>query len=601
MKKNKMAKFFLIIILFSLCPIIQIQASPKYAYVTENTIPFTKNPNIESPTQNDFIAPSTLHYLDFGDVVTLTDQSVKSTVSSCKSNFYQVVYEYAKNGKTYTGYICGDYLKFEVDVSKYAEEFTKAGFPETYFEKLTLLKDAHPNWIFTAYQTNLDWNEVVKNESVVGISYIQVTDLDNGAKYISLDEGSYDPIRKSYIVREGSNWYAANAQTVAYYIDPRNFLTEREIFMFENLGYNENYQTLEAVQNVLKNTDLYPYANIYVEAATYNGNSINPVHLAASSKQEVVIEDGKLSGSANGTGKINDISYYNVYNLGAFSSCSNPVACAIEFAAGTGYDRPWTTLELSIKGGATYIANAYINKKQNTLYFKKWNVTSNVYGNYSNQYMTNIQAAVSEGRSTYDGYSKIDGLVDSAIEFVIPVYQNMPTTPTVLPTVVDTNTKEELDKQANEKQNSTITNIVQNAGYAYHDGYISGVKVGTSAQAVISKFKTTNPNTSIKITTIADNKTTEIHDGTVLKTGDILTITTEKETLSLRIIIFGDVNGDGMVTAVDYVQVKNCIMSSMNLTGSYKISADVDQDGKISAVDYVNIKNYIMKGNSIIQ
>ena len=600
MKNKFVAHFFLFLILFSLCPIVQVKASTRTGYVTQNDIPYTKEPNIEFLTSNDYIDPNVLHYLDFGDVVTSTGTVVKSTVSSCQTDFYQVVYEYARNGKTYTGYICGDYLKFQVDVSKYAEEFTKAGFPESYFERLTLLKEAHPNWVFTAYQTNLNWNDVVKNESVVGISYIQVPDLTKGAKYLSLDEGSYDPVRKAYIVREGSNWYAANATTVAYYLDPRNFLTEREIFMFENLGYNENYQTLEAVQNVLNHTDLYQYANVYVEAATYNGNSINPVHLAASSKQEVVLSDGKLSGSANGSGKINDISYYNVYNLGAFSSCANPVECAIKFAAGTGYDRPWTTIELSIKGGASYIANAYINKKQNTLYFKKWNVTSNVYGNYSNQYMTNIQAAVSEGRSTYAGYSKIDGLVDSAIEFVIPVYQNMPETASMLPTEVDNETKNRMDQEAEKKQNSAIKDVIQAAGYTYHDGYISGIKVGTSAQAMISKFKTLNPSVATKITTTVENATKEISDGTILKTGDVITITTESETVSLRVVIFGDVNGDGSVTAVDYVQVKNCIMSSMSLEGFYKIAADVDQDGKISAVDYVNIKNYIMKANSII-
>ena len=601
MKNKFIAHFFLFLILFSLCPILEIHASTQIGYVTQNDIPYTKEPNIEFPMLNDYVDSNVLHYLDFGDVVTLTGTTVKSTVSSCQTDFYQIIYKYARNGKTYTGYICGDYLKLQIDTSKYAEEFIKAGFPESYFEQLTLLKEAHPNWVFTAYQTNLDWNEVVKNESVVGISYIQVTDLAKGAKYLSLEEGAYDPVNKTYIVREGNNWYAANAQTVAYYLDPRNFLTEREIFMFENLGYNENYQTIEAVQNVLEGTELYEYANAYIEAATYNGNSINPVHLAASSKQEVVLGDGTLSGSANGTGKIDDVSYYNVYNIGAFSGCDNPVLCAIEFAAGTGYDRPWTTIELSIKGGASYIANAYINKQQNTLYFKKWNVTSNTYGNYSHQYMTNIQGAVAEGRFAYEGYSQIDGLIDGTIEFVIPVYQNMPATAASLPEEVDTETKEQLEQEAEEKQNTAIADIIQAAGYTHNDGYISGIKVGTSAQAMISTFKTSNPNVSVKITTTIDNNTKEISDETRLKTGDILTVATESETKSLRIIIFGDVNGDGNVSAVDYVQVKNCIMTSMSLEGAYKIAADVDQDGKISAVDYVNIKNYIMKANSLIQ
>ncbi len=594
------------------------------AYITQGNLVITKEPNIDMTGKgclyqvngkydSNYAAPGALHCLDLGDEVKIKNYNnpVESTIDSCKSHFLEVTFITTKSGAV-TGYVCADAVKTDVDTSKYAEEFTKAGFPESYFERLTLLKDAHPNWIFTAFQTNLDWNESVQNESIVGMSYIQITDLEKGTKYISLEEGSYDPINQKYIVKEPNNWYAANAQTVAYYLDPRNFLAEKEIFMFENLSYNSNYQTLEVVQNVLKNTDLYPYAETYIEAATYNGNSINPVHLAASSKQEVVLSDGKLSGSANGTNKINDVAYYNVYNLGANSSCANPVACAINFASGyiatesetTSFNRPWTTIELSIKNGASYIAESYINKKQNTLYFKKWNVTSNYAGNYSHQYMTNIQAPMSEGKSTYEAYSKIDGLLDSAIEFLIPVYQNMPDTPSLLPAIEDEETKDKIDEEAKEEEEnrvSSITNIIESSPYSYNNDYISKIKLGTSAQALIANIKGNNQDISVTVTRSVNNQTIELKDGTALGTGDVVTVSNGQESKAFRIVIYGDVNGDGKVSAVDYVQVKNCIMASSTLTGAYKLAADVNQDGTISAVDYVNIKNYIMNGNSVIE
>ena len=66
-------------------------------------------------------------------------------------------------------------------------------------------------------------------------------------------------------------------------------------------------------------------------------------------------------------------------------------------------------------------------------------------------------------------------------------------------------------------------------------------------------------------------------------------------------MIYGDVNGDGKVTAQDYVKIKNYIMSSTELSGSYKLAADVNNDGSITAVDYVNIKNYIMGNNSVLK
>lgn len=620
MKKNIV--YFIICILFLTLPIsIKADTSIK-GYILKADTLFASKDNISlnncllkenGKYSSSYAAPNELHCLDSAEEVTILnyDSIIISTTEDCKKGYYYATA--VKDSKKYNGYVCADNVQANIDVTKYKDEFTKAGFPESYFEKLTVLKEAHPNWIFTAYKTNLKWNDVVNNESIVGMSYIQVPNLEKGSIYISLDEGSYDPVNKTYLVREGSNWYAANKQTVAYYLDPRNFLVEKEIFMFENLSYNPKYQTLEVVQNVLKNTDLYKYASTYIEAATYNGNNANPVSLASSSRQEIVLGDGKLSGSANGTGKIDNISYYNVYNIGAFSTCKNPIECAINFASGyiksetikTTYNRPWTTIELSILNGANYIAENYINQKQNTLYFKKWNVTSNVYGNYSNQYMTNIRGSVAEGKYVYEAYSKIDGLLDSPIEFIIPVYEDMPKEISTLPTSIDTEEKEKVENEAEEEkkeQTSSIVDIINAAGYKYNSDYISDVKIGTSAGGIKSKINPKNENTKVVIiTTDTSGKNIEMNDSSTLGTGDILTIINGEETKSFRIVIYGDINGDGAVTPADYVKIKNYIMSAGELSGSYKLAADINKDGNITPADYVNVKNYIMGNDSLLK
>lgn len=56
----------------------------------------------------------------------------------------------------------------------------------------------------------------------------------------------------------------------------------------------------------------------------------------------------------------------------------------------------------------------------------------------------------------------------------------------------------------------------------------------------------------------------------------------------------GDVNGDGSITAVDYMLIKNHIMDKSKLTGENLARADVNKDGSITAVDYMIIKNIIM-------
>lgn len=56
----------------------------------------------------------------------------------------------------------------------------------------------------------------------------------------------------------------------------------------------------------------------------------------------------------------------------------------------------------------------------------------------------------------------------------------------------------------------------------------------------------------------------------------------------------GDVNGDGKVSALDYMRIKNHIMGTSPLTGDTLARADVNGDGKVSALDYMKIKNHIM-------
>ena len=111
----------------------------------------------------------------------------------------------------------------------------------------------------------------------------------------------------------------------------------------------------------------------------------------------------------------------------------------------------------------------------------------------------------------------------------------------------------------------------------------------------IVKIKKVSSSSVVKIEKNSNNKTNN------LATGDIVTITSGKETKKYNVVIYGDVNGDGKILATDYVKIKNHIMGTSSLTGAYKLSADVNHDGKIFATDYVFVKNYIMGSYKISQ
>ena len=172
-------------------------------------------------------------------------------------------------------------------------------------------------------------------------------------------------------------------------------------------------------------------AKAFMEAGKASG--ANPYFLAARCKQEVGAKGSiATSGTYEGYEGI-----YNYYNIGA-SDGSNAVVKGLLWAKGgqagaTTYNRPWTTPYKSIIGGASYIAQNYIAKGQNTLYFQKFNVHPiDAKQTYSHQYMTNVQAPWAEGRTTRAAYNAL-GILSDTMVFYIPVYNNMPETISALP------------------------------------------------------------------------------------------------------------------------------------------------------------------------
>lgn len=216
------------------------------------------------------------------------------------------------------------------------------GFDETYKCKLRKLHILHPNWTFKSLKTNLDFNRSITAEK--GVSSIQgSTSLFQPmtSSECSSYSSSYK-LKNGYCNTEGT-WYIANDQTVGYYLDPRNFLDEKNIFMFEDLSYSASY-TSGIVQNVLNGTfmsgvsalDNQTYADIFVEAGKNNG--VSAIYLASLARQE-----SGVNGSMATTGEeftYEGITYkglYNFFNIGAYSTASSPIRAGLVYASG-GYD-----------------------------------------------------------------------------------------------------------------------------------------------------------------------------------------------------------------------------------------------------------------------
>ena len=374
-----------------------------------------------------------------------TEVTITKDVKKQNTKWYKISFSYG--GKTKTGYVKAAYIQLArkkvvkkvavvaLSSTDFEKSLKEQGFPDSYKKSLRELHQKYPYWQFVAYRTNLDWNTVISNEFKPGEGVNLISNAKSKA-WKSTDPKDYDAATGKWKVYDGSTWVAASRAAVSYYMDPRNFLNERNIFMFESLEYQSQYQTKAGVNIILKNTPFggksfsykdpdtgagktITYTNAFLEAAKKTG--VSPYHLASRVKQEVVTSATTTSGAVTGT----DTKYpgiYNFYNIGATSS-KNPVQNGLKWAStGSTYLRPWTDRYRSIVGGGMYIGTSYISKGQNTGYLQKFNVTS--YQRYAHQYMTNVEAAYSEAIKTKTAYA--DTMNKTPIIFSIPVYNNMP-------------------------------------------------------------------------------------------------------------------------------------------------------------------------------
>ena len=534
----------------------------------------------------------------------------------CKNPWYKVSY----NEKV--GYICSsDQVVIDVaDVDlngDFEKEMISKGFTESYLPYLKALHEKHPNWNFKAVRTNIDFDTAVTNESYGEISLVDGTDE-------SLRSKEWPYYQNGVFRQIEPGWYVASRDTVSYYLDPRNFLSEEYIFMFEDIKYNASIHTEDAVRGVTKGTFLNTneYLDILMKTArTYN---ISPVYIASRIRQEKGSSDSISTTGETFTYEVdnnclNNLGYasnpdswnalnscgsgrvysgiYNYFNIGAYGSYKSPQIRGLIWANGgfdasvTTYNRPWNSKEKAIMGGVNYIVGAYVNNGQNTLYYQKFNVAPDAfYPTYTHQYMTNIRAASSEAYSTYKSYRDND-LLGNSYEFLIPVYNNMPNDNEVI--LPDDEDKEE---EIVTTPNIDVNTGVVGAGFKIDGDVISNISFNTNVDVINSKLSSVNAN--LKVTSYLDRYGNKASGN--VGTGDTLVITNGSTTKSYKVVIYGDNNGDGKVSILDLLRVQKDILGSSSLSTYDKKASDTNRDGKIDVVDLLRVQKQLL-GNNVIE
>ena len=582
-----------------------------------------------------------------------------------ENGFYKISLQF--NSYYYTGYVSkGTSSKAYVETKTFKvtdgdiNQMLNLGFPKSYAEKLAKLKISHPNWQFVPYKVNATWDEVIAGET----KYIS-TNLINGSNTSlrNTEDGAY--VNGKWTEFAGGGWYSASKQTVKYFIDPRNFLNDGHVFMFEVLNFDSGVQTTELLQSLLNGTFMSGNAFYYNDkkekvnisyAQTFRDagekNQISSVHLIS----RVIQEQGSKGSSLSSGDNSEYPGYYNFFNINANGKTTSEVIHnGLAYAKKKGWNSPYN----AIIGGAALL-NDYIKYGQNTLYLQKFDFAGDTY--YSTQYMQNIRAPYSESYTAYSAYVKNNSL-DIKFTFSVPVFKG---------TMPD---KTSLDIKYNEDSSLSklsVTSCNLNPSFTssaynytcYVDKKIDNITVNASPTASTSTVKGTGKYdlnkdvTVLEIIVTSAAGTTSTYKITVNKVDEVVLTPdeilakmqisnkggyisgfdlgsdansfnkllnsvypkavsqisenkvlytgmnikiTSGITSNYTVVIYGDNNGDGVIDILDLLKIQKHLLGVNKLKNAYLNASDINKDGNVDIIDLLKIQKHILNVSKIEQ
>ena len=635
---------FLFTLLVVVSSTLNVKAEDVYPFkgaITSATLVVHDKPNT--------LSSSSVTEIAYGTVVDVLEK-VKD------KNIYKIKYNLDKEGYVASKYVVdlkANTLTESVEgvetYENYCNTLVTKGFDKSYCPYLYYLHVKYPNWTFTADKIGVTLKDASVSQEGTG-----TLETDNKNYWIDTTpaEGSY---------------YYVNSTVIAAIMDPRNSLFEDRIFQFLDVQESKDIYNDVALNKISTQGNLALFINNFKNVATLYG--ITPVHLMARSRQEGADKAGfsgttglyttntktdTYAGHTSEQGYSLD-GYYNFYNIGAYKSgyYQYTVQRGLAYAAGflqddmcismdengkpyydetkcekLTYQRPWTTPEKAVEGGADFLNLKYISKGQDNLYFQKFNVSSYRVGTmHTNQYMTNLGAPVNEALIMYSAYNAGD-LLNSNFNFVIPVYENMPET-VYQPVNKSTNSKLN-DITINDKKFNEFDSDVVEYNYnlvTTEDTF----KVDAKADDVFSTIEGIGDYTfvdgaaqvKIVVTAEAGNVTTYLINVTKVVPEEVVTVNDIISKMGIKVsdnVIYG-ISPDTVVSTLVNTVTKNKgeakvtdANGQVKATGSYvtgdkitiigtneevtytiAVRGDINGDGVVNLKDFVLIQSHILE------
>lgn len=599
--------------------------------------------------------------INVGDVVNVHSQT---TVSG--SIWYQIsLVQNGKTvtGWTIGDYLNVTYANTDT-TGDFAASLRNQGFPESYIPNLVALHNIYPKWSFQAVKTGLDWNTVIATESQ-GARNLVHTSANDAMKSTLASEYNWNTnawvVRDSSGWVSARSEYIAYVMDPRNHLDATNIF-QFECLSFSS---SQNLTGVQSILNgTFMSSSVKDADNStlnYAQAFYDIGKELNvsPYHLASRVRQEQGVNgtSGMISGNYPGY-----VGYFNYFNVKASGVGSDTV---IKNGLSYAKTQGWNTRYKSIRGGASLLASKYIGVGQDTLYFQKFNVV-NKSNLYNHQYMQNVTAAWTEGKKIATTYSdknqtfvfkipvynnmpstacgfSLSGNPNNYIKSVSVtggtltpgfsgattsysmVVENSVSSVTVSASpVVSTSSISGTGTYKLSVGNNTITlncksqmgttrtytivvarkepSKVETADFKLSSSSynlattVTGISVGTTPSTMVSNISATGA--TVKVLNAQGTEKT-----TAVATGDKLAVYVNGTLkASYPVVIYGDLNGDGVVNIMDMIKLNRHILGASPLSDVYLQAADANRKGDgANIMDMIAINNHILGKKSIQQ
>ena len=573
-------------------------------------------------------------YLYNNDVVTIHE-----TVTTGGTKWYRIT----KND--ISGYASADYITVNATYETEAEfeaYLTTQAFPEDYKVKLRAIHAQYPKWIFKAQHLSMDYATALDREAEVGLNTIQSIEA-----WKSVEQGAYNWTTNTYEVYDSGGWVTAHRNVVDYFIDPRNWLDSTYIFQFEELTFSDTHTT-DGIRAILPDVLDKHAADLLAAAKSAN---VSAYYLAAKIRQEGTDKNGLGTATVPGYE-----GFYNFFDIGAWAHSGNSaVINGAIYAQNEGWNTPAKCLNdsaviiaksyIRLGQNTTYYQKFNFTNTTSGLYGHQY--MSNVAGAASEGKIRRNNASAAELDSTLcfvipvfknmpstpqpmpsktgNNHNTLNTLSVSGCSLT-PTYSRYTTsyaatvganvtsvTVTATPSHSSATVEGAGTVSLQPGVNTIPVKVKASSGLIRTYTLTITREGGNGATPIVTgktyKINTTvtgvEPNTSVSefIAALAvANGTAQVHTSTgavkssgIVATGDILRLYSGSTiAVSYPVVIYGDANGDGKVSAIDLRATQKHILGVTTLSGYYLTAADTNHDGAPSAIDLRMMQKHIL-------